>query len=488
MSRNLRRNPDIVAQIREFRRQARREKYTDSGEQLQILQAALSVLPSGDWLKKQAQSVLWESERTESLDTEEAWLVLDAIERKLARAQRNPDGPKMQVVAENAGPFLPQMFPYGMGGRPFGEYEPPVYVAPAPAVPTAASAITAIPTSAGPSVDWAPPVTVHPSFAPRLPSPVPGSFSRSALISLPSASQYHLPVRPVALKNPKIFAAGGPGTCPACGERFPKGTMITRLGARDGTKLWGHAPPCPATSDRASSPPPRRAPAPPRAASGLPRFEVPDPANYEVRLVNGFWVVGNSKYGDRTQEAAKEKAAAKLQRDLDILQKVATVVEYKGSSVPRWGLTLVGAAKAADVDTFHRPLLKDVQREANGLYDYPGLMRILDRADAQSFPVVVRMLDRMLDRQTEEERRAKDAQVENLVGFNKPDSYTAEQLKQWAAQITPATPLDSRLIVHYRISKLLAKYAGRQLLEITNAGAKQHGVAIRTNRGSRRRV
>lgn len=249
--------------------------------------------------------------------------------------------------------------------------------------------------------------------------------------------------------------------CPACGVTIQVGEPITKSG-----RVFVHAA-CAGLS----------AAAPGAKAERKPRGEDPDP--YVVRYAGKFtkggpWVVGSfpSSYGYATEEEAKAAAGKKKAK----ADKKAMAIAFSASS-GRWGHTGPSTWKAAEQARYDEKLLEKVQHLKGAQYNRVEIMRLLDRASLDALPYLERMLDRMLERQTADERAAKDAKYVNATGFSKPDSFTAEKLKAALAIASPAEKAD----LQYRISEILAKYSGEQLLDIMNKGALEKGVALRTN-------
>lgn len=107
-------------------------------------------------------------------------------------------------------------------------------------------------------------------------------------------------------------------------------------------------------------------------------------------------------------------------------------------------------------------------------YTERDVARLLGRSDREAYPVVLRLLNRMWERQTEDEQASGDAHHKNYQGFSKPDASRAQTLLgQAALGYTPE--------LHYRISQLLSRYAGTQLLQIMNEGAARTGKILKTN-------
>jgi len=267
------------------------------------------------------------------------------------------------------------------------------------------------------------------------------------------------------------------GTCPACRKSIVIGQTIEQVG-----KQWLHVgcvSPAQVTPAPAQVTPPVAAPI----------------ADYTVRLTTaqgikgGPWVIGAgfSAFGYPTEEAAQQEATRRKQkydaRQLVIMRVIA------GLSL-RFDLPITSGATKTDKARYAEPLLSTIDRIKGGTYQPVEVLRLLDRANADAFPLVERMLDRMLARQTEMERAQGTALVVNFQGFNKPDSYTAVKLKKEAADLRASGDLVSQdpitnrkaIDIHYRMSALLAKYVNTQLEAMMNEGARQHGVALRTNR------
>jgi hypothetical protein len=285
-------------------------------------------------------------------------------------------------------------------------------------------------------------------------------------------------------KNPtRTFAARFPGTCSICQEPIAEGVQIYFTGAlggmRGAKKEVAHVE----CEGKTAAPP-----APPK-----PRAKAVDPDPYAVRFVGigvtrgGPWVVGMkfSGFGYPTEEAAQEESDRRRARD----EELRAVVVRVASGAPRFGLPITYVASAADKARYAQPLSPRIERIPGGTYNAVEILRLLDRATSDAFPLVERMLDRMLEKQTQTERKMGTAIELNFQGFNKPDSYTAEKLKQEAAELKSLAGFAAQLTdpnhvisIHFRMASLLAKYVNTQLANMMNQGAKTHGVAMRTNR------
>lgn len=172
-------------------------------------------------------------------------------------------------------------------------------------------------------------------------------------------------------------------------------------------------------------------------------------------------------------EQMKREAAARVE--------VNNVVYRVMNGQKTFGLKLVKSASSQDGARFGQPT--GIPGKTTGPYSYVEIMRLLNRATPDTLPYVERMLDRMIERQTDYEKQARSALERNLVGFNKPDSSTAIKLKKRLEELRRKKGSDAEFIaVHYKMSKLLAKYASRQLLEMMNEGARKHGYSVRVNR------
>jgi hypothetical protein len=195
----------------------------------------------------------------------------------------------------------------------------------------------------------------------------------------------------------------------------------------------------------------------------------------------GPWVVGRGspQFGFPTQQRAQADADRRRKKEEKRLNALAAAQEALDTGrVGRWGLVLPKNAAKRDKRRFEEPLLGTVGRMDGGEYTRPEVMRLLDRTGAGAFRAVLRLTERMLERQTDEERATWDARRQNAVGFDKPDSFTAEKLIR---EIRQSPSPRRQMEIHYELSSLLAKYSGRQLLEIMNRGARQSGWALRTN-------
>lgn len=279
--------------------------------------------------------------------------------------------------------------------------------------------------------------------------------------------------------NPRSFLARYPGTCSICQEPIEIEQEIVDTGRRGprGGKRMAHVG-CIG-----------QAPASPKPRQPRPREVDPDP--YVVRFVGfgprgGPWVVGTrfANYGHPTEEAAQKEARRRRAK----AEAHGTAVARVASGSPRFGIPIPFRASAADRARYAEPLSPTIERVQGGTYSAVEILRLLDRANSDALPLVERMLDRMLERQTQTERKHGTAIELNFEGFNKPDSYTAEKLKKEAAALRGglralAAVGDPNLSigVHYRMSSLLAKYAQTQLPNMMNAGAQKYGLAMRTN-------
>ncbi|NDJ15212.1 MAG: hypothetical protein EBY17_29180, partial [Acidobacteriia bacterium] len=149
-------------------------------------------------------------------------------------------------------------------------------------------------------------------------------------------------------------------------------------------------------------------------------------------------------------------------------RRVALLREQAERSTPWYPLDGVGDALAA-------PQLASVERVQGGSYTKNDIVRLLSRVDEQGFPLVQRMFDRMLERQTEDERRANRTRIDNSRGFSQPDARKAgEMLRELRER-------GYSRFLHMRMSALLMNYINTQLPEIMSAGAERTGVAMRTN-------
>ena len=251
----------------------------------------------------------------------------------------------------------------------------------------------------------------------------------------------------------------------------------------------------------APAPEPEPAPAPavtPRAPVVLPKpdlsanrrfVKVPEPlvepdVEIHQKTFPGGMVryhVGKDVYGHASEEKALKEADRRKRRYDRFVAMMSSAVLTAQSGVPRFGLPL-GKASPVEQEAYLAPLMPDIAMEDFSPYSIVDIMRLLDRADASARRFKLRMLARMLERQTEIERRAADAQVENETGFSKPDSATAEQLYGQASRLGEATP-EAVLYFDARLADLLATYARRQLQEFMNDNGKLIGKKARTNRG-----
>lgn len=224
-----------------------------------------------------------------------------------------------------------------------------------------------------------------------------------------------------------------------------------------------------------------------------------DPADYKViavahRTYGQVYYVGQpSSYNTTWYRYPAQASENARKREVAKKIEIATVKMVFGtmrSEVPTFKLQPTRKMTAGEIARYNAPYPADISKMDRGTYDQVDLMRLLNRADAKAYPYALAMLERMWARQTLAEQHRKDAIEDNWVGFNKPDSYKAADLRDWAAAMKAGQgTLETMKILHFRISDLLMKYTGPadeegrggQLQEILNIGAKKHGYALKTN-------
>jgi hypothetical protein len=116
-------------------------------------------------------------------------------------------------------------------------------------------------------------------------------------------------------------------------------------------------------------------------------------------------------------------------------------------------------------------------RPAGRDFSYPTgqIYRLLARNDQQGFRAVLRSMERMLERQTHDERRARRTRHLNFRGFSQADASPAEKLMVEYRREGYSPWL------HYRMSKMLLRYINTQLPIIMNLGARRTGHMAITN-------
>lgn len=203
--------------------------------------------------------------------------------------------------------------------------------------------------------------------------------------------------------------------------------------------------------------------------------------------IGGRWIIGSGsvKYGYPSREAAEAVVASRRAKRAAQEQAVERVLGHKGRDVPRWGLS-IGTAKKAEREKYEQPLYADIYRDRDTSYTYPDVLRLLDRADNQTFPLVEGLIRAMMDRQTVDEQTAEDALYSNKSGFSKPDAAIAARLLKELEAVNTLNPSE-QLSLHYRISEFLRTYARRQLPDVLQQHGDHFGYALRTNRGRKSR-
>jgi hypothetical protein len=130
---------------------------------------------------------------------------------------------------------------------------------------------------------------------------------------------------------------------------------------------------------------------------------------------------------------------------------------------------------------FRRPPLPQMRMEEirgrtkDGVYSVEGIYRILGRKDRQGFQAVLRLMERMLQRQTQDELQSRRTKHLNSIGFSQADASPAIELMNKYKQEGYSRWL------HYRMSKILSKYVKTQLLGIMNQGAREYGQRVVAN-------
>jgi len=135
-------------------------------------------------------------------------------------------------------------------------------------------------------------------------------------------------------------------------------------------------------------------------------------------------------------------------------------------------LPLTAEAKKALAE----PMRKSIEKVPGGNFTTKSVIRLLARPDQDGFRVVVRLFERMMERQLPFEKATGTSVELNQVGFSSPDAGTARALANELAHRGYSPGL------HARMSSILLKYARTQLPEIMNKGRIEgRNFSLRTN-------
>ena len=122
----------------------------------------------------------------------------------------------------------------------------------------------------------------------------------------------------------------------------------------------------------------------------------------------------------------------------------------------------------------HPPLVY-IKKVINEPYLNDDVLRLIARNDRTGYAAALRIVQRLWDLQTPEEKRRGDAIVRNMQGFNAPDSSIAKRLLQESRRQGYSKWL------HFRLAELLLKYMRTQVPEIMLKGVQLKGYKVVAN-------